>query len=144
MTKDVIINSRIGKKVRKIERRGSYKDPAIPSLAAWVIQKLKADVGVPRVDQKQSISVDRKAQHDKERQMLESNSRRQGSSALRGVKRDDRSASVKLTDRSRPQDARLEKGKVLTVGNDSGRSNSASHLLSLMSTSFWIVFSRYT
>ena len=138
MTKDVIINSRIGKKVRKIERRGSYKDPAIPSLAAWVIQKLKADVGVPRVDQKQSISVDRKAQHDKERQM------RQGSSALRGVKRDDRSASVKLTDRSRPQDARLEKGKVLTVGNDSGRSNSASHLLSLMSTSFWIVFSRYT
>ncbi|CAI5731438.1 unnamed protein product [Peronospora destructor] len=134
VTKDVIMNSRIGKKVRGIQRRGSYKDSAIPRLAAWVIEKLKTDVGVYRMDQKPSISVDGKARRDKERHMRESNSQRQGSSALHGVKCDDRLASVKLTDRSRPQDTRLNTGKVLTVGNDGGRSNSASHLQSLMNS----------
>ncbi|UIZ27751.1 hypothetical protein KXD40_005730 [Peronospora effusa] len=134
VSKDVIIDSRIGKKVRGIQKRGSYKNSAIPSLAAWVIEKLKADVGVHRVDQKPSISVDGKVQRDKESHTRESNSQRQCSSALRGAKRDDRPASVKLTDRSRLQDTRLDKGKALNVGNDGGRSNSASHLLSLMNS----------
>lgn len=142
MTKDVIIDSRIGKKVRGIERHGSFRDSTIPGLATWVIQKLKTDV--QKEDQDLTKSINGKSGRDKENRSRGSSSPRRDSSSLRDdVKRDDRSASAKFTSSTR-QDTRAIKGKAPATSNGSGtvlnRSNSASHLLNLMSTSSFTMF----
>ncbi|CAH0476501.1 unnamed protein product [Peronospora belbahrii] len=131
VTKDVIRDSRIGKKVRGIEKQGFYKDAAIPSLATWVIQKLKADVGVQEVNQKSDKD---RVQREEESHLRGSNFQKQSTSDVRSVKDNDRSATAKVKDSLRPQDARLEKEKSSTVLNSGGRSNSASHLLNLMNS----------
>ncbi|KAI9905490.1 hypothetical protein PsorP6_013746 [Peronosclerospora sorghi] len=132
VTKNGIIDSGIGKKVRGIEKSGSYKDSAISGLASWVIKKLKADVGVQDGNHGTNSSVTYKAQIDRENRSQKSDSPRQGSFS------ECRSELVKPIS-PRPLGASLSKENISTKSNGTvKRSNSASHLQNLMSTSFSI------
>lgn len=141
VTRDAIIASKIGKKVRNVEKRGSFQDSTIPLLATWVIQKLKTDVGVQSEGQGSSKSVNGKSEGDKESHSRGTSSPRRNTPIhhREDTKRDDRSASAKPTSSTRQQDARPSKGKAVVTANGNGpalkRSNSASHLLNLMSMS---------
>lgn len=71
VTREAILESKIGKKVRNVERRGSFQDSTIPSLATWVIQKLKSDVGAQPEGQSSSKRVNSKSEGDKEKHCAE-------------------------------------------------------------------------
>lgn len=132
ITKKAIMNSRIGKKVRVVEKRGAYKDSSIPGLAAWVIRKMKADVGAVKEDRVRHNGVSGG----------DSNNQSQGSDALgrrnnispRGdAKHDNRQVEFEATDS--PQ---LRTSKTSSLSSGSGfalkQSNSANHLQSLMNS----------
>ena len=136
MTKDVIMDSRIGKKVRGIEKSQFYRDPTIPSLATWVIQKLKADVVARQAGQGLSPSVNSEAERN-QNDHLRKLGPKPGSFGMRGDGRqDDCPVSAKSTVSPRLQDTTRSKGNPLSQSNGGGKqSKSASHLLDLMSMS---------
>ncbi|GMF17732.1 unnamed protein product [Phytophthora lilii] len=137
VTREALLESKIGKKVRNIERRGSFRDSTIPDLATWVIQKLKRDVGALKEPQEASKRVNGKSEGDKENRSRGSSSPRHQTSNL---KRDDtnRDKAAKSVSNSRAQDVRSSNGKSAVTSNGSGstlkRSNSVSHLLNLLNS----------
>ena len=134
MTKDVIMDSRIGKKVRGIEKSRCYRDATIPSLATWVIQKLKADVGVQKADQGSSLRDSGEAGRYQNGQLRKSGPTSESFGRRGDGKQDDRSVMEKPTVSPRPQETARVKGKPFSFPNGSGmQSKSASHLLDLMS-----------
>ncbi|KAJ8525587.1 hypothetical protein ON010_g15527 [Phytophthora cinnamomi] len=148
VTREAIMESKIGKKVRSVEKRGSFQDSTIPCLATWVIQKLKTDAGIQPEVQDSSKSVTSKSEGDKENHSRGSSSPRRTTPTphREDHKRDERSASAKPTNSTRKGDTRPITGKATSISNGNGpalkRSNSASHLLKLMITLFFYVDSR--
>ncbi|KAG4037996.1 hypothetical protein PC123_g26441, partial [Phytophthora cactorum] len=134
ITKDTIIDSRIGKKVRGVEKRGSYRDSSISGLAAWVIKKMKADFAVQGEAQVPSKSVNGKSAGGTANRRRGSNSPRRSIPSPRDdEKRDDRLTTPKLAG-----SPRSNKPKTPSTSNGSGpaakRSNSVNHLQNLMNS----------
>ncbi|KUF81372.1 hypothetical protein AM587_10006276 [Phytophthora nicotianae] len=134
ITRDAIIDSKIGKKIRVIEKRGTYRDSSIPDLASWVIKKMKADVGIQNETQVPSTTLNEKSAGDSGNRGRGSNSPRRSTPSPRDdEKHDDRPSIPKSTDSPRPN-----KAKTSSTSNGSApavkRSNSVNHLHNLMNS----------
>jgi hypothetical protein len=136
VTREAIMASNIGRKVRIIEKRGSFQDPSISALAAWVINKMKSDVGVQ--NESQAPGANGKYDGNKENSSRGSSSPRRSASKRQdeSTKRNDRPETAKAANAA--QKTRPSKEKAAAPANGSNpslkRSNSASHLQSLLRT----------
>ncbi|CEG49955.1 uncharacterized protein PHALS_07690 [Plasmopara halstedii] len=135
ITKSAIMDSGIGKKVRVVEKRGTYKDLSIPGLAAWVIQKMKTDVGAGKEDRVQKLKLNDNLDDGLSSQNQRANERRQSTNVS---PRGDAELNARRADSKSTVSPRLGNLKAQSVSGDSGiglyKSKSAKHLHTLMNS----------
>lgn len=126
------MDSRIGKRVRAIEKRGDYQDLSIPGLASWVINKMKADVTEAQDTSERETN---KASQEATKHSQGSNGLRRSTSSHRSDgKRDDRTATTSKGAPNTSANKFSTSSPVTTGVAGLKRSNSANHLLNLMNS----------